>query len=254
LIAPFSQEDAMLMDPRRWNKSLERLEQSRKEQQQKEQEMLLHANDWARIMEKTASFDAGPLLYLTTFTKTEDHHWSEKGTQPVAPFPKKEYLRVVLQEVIADWQVLFLEKSRQMMASWLVCGYITWMCQTRPQIFWIIQSKDENTSAALVEYCRCLCRHQADWISRRNALVRNSRLELRWQNGSRVLGLPSSVNKVRVHHPYGYFADEAAFMPRFKECFGAIKPVAKKIIAVSSAGPSWFADECGSFSSDEALF
>jgi len=232
---------------------LEKLSQDLKEQQQKQDEMLLHADDWANILEHTASFEAGTLLYLTRFTKTEDHHWSEKGTRPVAPFPHKEYLQVLLRELMG-YPVVFVEKSRQMMASWLVCGYITWMCLTRPQVFWIIQSKDEDTSAALVEYCRCLCRHQADWISRRSPLARNSRLELRWKNGSRVLGLPSGVNKVRVHHPYGYFADEAAFIPDFKHCFGAIKPVATKIIAVSSAGPSWFADQCTSFASEEARF
>lgn len=240
----------MSMNPRGMKMRLQKLEQDYKEQQRQQQEMLLHADDWTRIMEQTASFDAGALLYLTKFTKTEDHHWAEKGTKPAAPFPKKKYLAVILRELMS-WRVVFVEKSRQMMASWLVCGYITWMCLTRPQIFWIIQSKDEDTSAALVEYCRCLCRHQEAWISRRNPLVRDSRLELKWKNGSRVLGLPSSVNKVRVHHPYGYFADEAAFIPHFKECLGVVRPVATRIIAVSSAGPSYFADECSSYKTYE---
>ncbi len=211
----------------------------------------MHQEDWAAIVKEVASFEAGPLRYLTRHTKTEDKHWAAKGTPPIAPFPKEEYLQTLVDEYLTHPSV-FIAKSRQMMVSWLTCGYITWNCLIKPQIFWLIQSKDEATSAELVEYCRILCRQQEDWISKKNPIVRDSRLELRWQNGSRVLGLPSGVNKVRGYHPHGYFMDEAAFVPEAEECYSTIVPVAKQIIFVSSAGPGWFMDTCESYCREDA--
>jgi hypothetical protein len=38
--------------------------------------------------------------------------------------------------------------------------------------------------------------------------------------------------------------DEAAFLPEFMAAYSTVKPVAKRILAVSSAAPGAFADEC----------
>jgi hypothetical protein len=38
---------------------------------------------------------------------------------------------------------------------------------------------------------------------------------------------------------------EAAFLPEAQQCYDTVQPVAKQIIAVSSAGPGWFGDQCG---------
>jgi hypothetical protein len=40
---------------------------------------------WKCIGEPVASWNRGPLLWLTQHTKTEDQHWMAKGTAPVAP-------------------------------------------------------------------------------------------------------------------------------------------------------------------------
>lgn len=46
---------------------------------------------WDLMGRRDASFEAGPLLWLTKFTQTEDQHWMAKGTPAVAPFPTKSY-------------------------------------------------------------------------------------------------------------------------------------------------------------------
>ena len=38
--------------------------------------------------------------------------------------------------------------------------------------------------------------------------------------------------------------DEAALLPGMEACYNAVNPVAGQIIAISSAGPGWFADQC----------
>ncbi len=78
----------------------------------------------------------------------------------------------------------------------------------------------------------------------RHPLVTDNTLERVWKNGSRVLGVPKGENQIRVDHPFGYLADEAAYLPEFELCINAVLPVAKQIIAISSAAPGPFADLC----------
>jgi len=52
------------------------------------------------------------------------------------------------------------------------------------------------------------------------------------------------VNKIRLYHPTRYVMDEAAFLPEAEQCYNAANPVAQQIIAISSAGPGWFGDQC----------
>ena len=47
-----------------------------------------------------------------------------------------------------------------------------------------------------------------------------------------------------MFHPTLYLVDEAAFIDDFEQSYGVAGPVASQIIAVSSAIPSYFGDEC----------
>jgi hypothetical protein len=50
-----------------------------------------------------------------------------------------------------------------------------------------------------------------------------------------------------MHHPTGFFSDEAAFNPDAAESFAAIKPAISdggKYSAISSANPGWFHRLC----------
>jgi hypothetical protein len=69
-------------------------------------------------------------------------------------------------------------------------------------------------------------------------------LEPKWAKGGRFLGVPKGADQIRVHHPYGYFQDESAFLPEANEAFDAERPVANQIICVSSDEIGWFHDIC----------
>ncbi len=198
---------------------------------------------WELCGKRVASFEAGPLLWLTQHTYTEDEHWLRKGTPPVAHFPKKGYFVPVLEHLLTD-ERLFIPKSREMMTSWLVCAYIAWMCQWLPHIFWILQTEKEDKAVQLINYCRILYRRQDDWMKERRKITVDNTTELKLDNGSHILAVPKGENQVRLYHPYGYMMDEAAFLPEAEACYNAVSPVAKQIVAVSSAAPGWFAQMC----------
>lgn len=192
--------------------------------------------------EDVASWEAGPLLWLTKHTLTEDTHWLVKGTNFLERFPQKEYLRVVMQYLLSE-PALFIQKSREMMMSWLVTGYVAWMCMSRP-VFWVAQTAKEDKVGELVEYARILYRNQEPWMQARNPLVVDNELELKWAKGGRFLGVPKGADQIRIHHPYGYFQDESAFLPEAREAFDAVRPVAHQIVCVSTDEIGWFHSEC----------
>src|SRR4051812_41204482 len=159
-----------------------------------EQEVLQRL--WDSMGCREASFESGPLLWLTKYTQTEDKHWMAKGTAPEAPFPRLEYLRVVMQYLLSE-PTLFIIKSREMMTSWLVCAYVAWMCQWHPHILWVMQTDKEDKVVELVNYCRILWRHQPEWMQRKAPIVGDNTTELKYGNGSQIIGVPKGENQVR---------------------------------------------------------
>jgi len=198
---------------------------------------------WERCGQNIASFEAGPLLWLTEYTYTEDTHWLKKGTNPIARFPKKDFFVDVADKMLKD-DLLFIPKSREMMTSWLSCGYISWMTQWFPKIQWVMQTEKEDKVIELVNYCRILYLRQDDWMQERNPLIVDNTTHLKRANGSEIIGVPKGANQFRLYHPYGVMFDEAAFLPEFMAAYSTVKPVAKRILAVSSAALGAFADEC----------
>ena len=198
------------------------------------------AQDEARIRELLAD----PLLWLQKYTKTKDSHWREAGApSPYRPFPDKPYFRPIV-DMFQKEPVLFIEKSRDMMVSWLGVGLFTHAAMTNPGIEVLFQSQKEEKAFELVEYAKVLY-HQQDEVLRK-AFPLKSRIEaqgsLEFAHGSRIIGIPGGGDQIRSYHPWGLFQDEAAFMPEAGDAYDNAVPVCKKILVVSSAGPGWFAD------------
>jgi hypothetical protein len=147
------------------------------------QEMIRNASEQERRKQVdmscaawTISHKQGPMYWLRNCTKTENYQWKEQGLNPVAPFPYKpwpkgsrkidfeglrqefdhdfteddppDYLDVVMGYLMSSKE-LNIPKTREMMTSWLVVGFITWFCQFFEKIGWIGQSEDDLKARAL---------------------------------------------------------------------------------------------------------
>lgn len=196
-----------------------------------------------------------PWYWLTNFTKTFDEHAQIKKVEVHKPFPDKSYLQAMLEIFMSEEDRIFCAKSREMMLSWLVAGFITWQCQFFPRTRWVVQSKDEDTASELLSYCKCLYGQQPEWMRRKYPLQGGrietdgglqSKLLHLWQHESRVKGVPSGADKVRQAHPTGVFFDEACFIDEFEAAYASAGQVTPKVIAISSAVPGgYFAQVCG---------
>ena len=187
-----------------------------------------------------------PLVWLQHHTRTRDSHWRESGaSSPYRSFPEKLYFPALIQIFQAE-PVIFIEKSRDMMLSWLCVGFFTHSAMTNDQREVLFQSQKEDKAAELVDYAKTLYEQQDEPLKRQFPLTKplkeQAALKLEFANGSRIVGIPEGADQIRSFHPWGLLMDEAAFQPEAGEAYDAAVPVCQKIIVVSSAGPGWFAD------------
>jgi hypothetical protein len=196
--------------------------------------------------EKVAQMVADPLLWLQNHTETKDNHWREAGAASCyRPFPLKPHFRPIV-DAFQDEPVLFIEKSRDMMLSWLCVGLFTHAAMTIPGIEVLFQSQKEEKAFELVAYAKTLYERQAAIIRHIYPLKmkRQPAGILEFAHGSRIIGIPGGGDQIRSYHPWGLFQDEAAFMPEAGESYDHAVPVCQKIVVVSSAGPGWFSEQC----------
>lgn len=151
---------------------------------------------------------------------------------------------------IYDTGILFIEKSRHVMATWLTCAYILWRARSFPHQLIIVQSKREEDAAALV-YDKEPDQGRISFLEwSLPEHLRVARLpsggkycHLYFPNGSHIWGIPEGGHIIRSHNPSVVFSDEAAFQPEFGKAYTAALPAIThggQLIVVSSAEPSEF--------------
>lgn len=206
--------------------------------------------------------------------RTKDEH---DLRSPVKPFPDELYLRATLDDYLvsarlllpadAKWSleagtplswlqhvyvsgIIFTEKSRHVMATWLTCAYLLWRARSLPHQLILVQSKREEDVAALV-YDKEPDQARISFLEW--ALPEELRLvkfpaagkycHIYFPNGSHIWGIPEGGHIIRSHNPSVLFSDEAAFQPEFGKAYTAALPAIThggQLIVVSSAEVSEF--------------
>lgn len=203
---------------------------------------------------------------------TKDEHELDAQAKP---FPDKVYLRVMLDCLLlsagmippadATWAaqaeldleaidragMLAIEKSRQIMATWLVAAYCLWRAKFRTHQLILWQSKKEDDAANVVfdkdpTTARMSFMEYHLPVGLKDLAFRGdvSRCNLRYPTGSRIWGIPEGADIIRSNTPSVLVSDEAAFQPEFADAKDAAMPAIKgggQLVALSSAAPGAFA-------------
>src|SRR5437016_4214518 len=121
------------------------------------------------LAEPVASFDAGPLAWLTKHTKTQNPNHEKQGLPYLAGFPKHTYF-LFLFDAFLKAEFLLVPKTRTMLTSWAAVGYATYRAQWHN---WdcIIQSCSQDKVLEVTDYAAQLWSHQHDWLKARHPLV-----------------------------------------------------------------------------------
>lgn len=164
------------------------------------------------------------------------------------PFTVKPYMPPMI-----EWwqksQFFAVEKSRDMIATWLMSALITWDVLFHKETQWVVQSETAAKSLEIIrDRCFFMWRHQPKFL--RSLHPANcikgpaGSGELKVPTlGSELLGFAQGPDQIRYLHPAGVFLDEAAFQDKAKDAVGAIQPAIKqggRLNMISSANPSYF--------------
>jgi hypothetical protein len=197
----------------------------------------------ALCRQEVASFDAGVLLWLTRYTKTENPQYEAQGVPFLAPFPRKTYFVPLFDAFLQRHDRLFIPKSRTMMTSWAAAAMSAWCAQWKGEET-LIQCPNEDKALHSIDYVRQLMDHQEPWLSERHPIAKRSSFAISWKAGGEVAAIPGGADAVRAYHPTIYVMDEAAYVVDGEQALNAVMPTGAKVICISTAAPGWFADEC----------
>jgi hypothetical protein len=188
-----------------------------------------------------------PYAWVTEHTESYNEHWQDEGRpSPYEHFPTLPYVEALFL-ILQKLRITLLEKSRDMMVSWICVAYLIWEAMRIPHRGVLFQTQKEDKAIQLIDYAKCLYRRQPPWLQEAFPLAKpldkQAALELQFANGGYVVGIPGGANQIRSYHPWGYLNDESSFQPDAGECYNeALSAVKGKIIFNSSAGPGWYAD------------
>ena len=169
-------------------------------------------------------------------------------TRPFTIFP---YIEPIVKTWLRE-KIVLIEKSRDMMVTWLIVTLYTWdtlFHKNRENIF---QSDDASKALDLVERASFIWDNQPAFLrdlhpavfshgSTRAGVLRVPSLK------SVIMGFPDGSDQIRQYHPSGAFQDEAAFQREAEASFTALKPAIQaggRFTGVSSANPGWFLKAC----------
>lgn len=188
---------------------------------------------------------------MRNFTTTFNEHWLDEGrATPNESFPDLPYFEPVF-DALRLLPISLWEKSRDMMMSWSIVGYLTWEAMRVPYRTAIFQTLTEMKVIELVDYAKQLYQGQPEWLQAAFPVVKavdqQAGIELSWRHGGRILGLAGGninmADMIRLYHPWAYFQDESAFIPGAVAAYDAVVAAGvPKIILNSSAGPGAYAD------------
>lgn len=171
------------------------------------------------------------------------------------PHKRPLYMKPYMKPIIETWLAypyVAIEKSRDMMATWLVVMMYTWDTIFHAGRQNIFQSEDASKTLELVTRSNFIYSHQPKFL-RSVVTARFSKGEsksgiLRFDPiDSEILGFPQGGDQIRQYHPSGLFADEAAFQIKAADAFAAIKPSIQnggRYTALSTPNPSYFMAIC----------
>lgn len=212
--------------------------------------------------------------FLFEVCRTQDEHDS---TVFAKPFPRLDYIREIA-DVLQTHRRIAVEKSRQMMISWIACAFVLWVAMFHPNVLAFVQSKKEEDAADRLDRIYKIYFRLPEWLRERFPINLNSgrpgnplytHIYFTWRdedrdffdlpetgegtkfsdlvasNGvrSHIWAIPQGADVVRQYTGTLIFSDEDAFQEEAGEAYGAIMPTLGRdswYLKVSTANPGHF--------------
>lgn len=171
--------------------------------------------------------------YFFGYLKTKDEHGLSKRKAYQAmgirdfnavPFPDHEYIRVVVDQIHNNQQILVF-KSRQMLLTWIVCGYLLWDFLYNPARVNLVQCLDFNQAEDhLKNRIYHMYLNLPDWMQDIFGATRKEGEVYCPKTNSFLIALAQGGDKVRGYTASHLFMDEMAFQYKCADAYEAARP------------------------------
>jgi len=166
-----------------------------------------------------------PFYFLTKHARTLDTHDKE---HPIKHFPEKQYIKAMVDAWL-DNPVLFIMKSRQIMATWTFVGLNIWSAMFGGNELIFFQSKreedavgEEVAATGLLGRARFLIAHLPPWMMPQ---VEGPYNKLAFpKTNSLIWAVPQGGDILRSHTASSVLSDEATSQPEFPEAYTGSRP------------------------------
>ena len=162
---------------------------------------------------------------------------------PIKPYPDLDYLRYFFR-VISDTSIrqLFIDKPRQIMATWAVLTYADWELRHRQSRFWLLSKMTQDEGEQLLsDKVKHINDHLPLWVQQALPMTTRRLNHFRYPGtGGQLLAIASNAHRrtLRGNTPSAVIIDEAAYQDGFQEMVAAGKPTGCRFIAQSTANAS----------------
>lgn len=213
--------------------------------------------------------------FLFEYVRTVDEH---DPTDPAKPIPRLEYIKDIA-DIMQFERRIAIEKSRQMMCSWILVAHALWAAMFRPNVLWFLQSKKEADAADRLYRIYQIYYRLPEWLqerfpinlaSGRPGVTLHAEMHFTWRSKdadffgverekldglikakavrSKIWAVPQGGDIVRQYVASGISSDESAFQTEASEAFTAAAPMLGQdswYVHVSTAnGGSFFEKIC----------
>lgn len=177
---------------------------------------------------------AGDPVFYASFVQTRDE---SDPDAPVKPFPlDKPYVPRLLRDFLRE-QRSAVAKSRQVLATWTVCVFMTWWARFKPHQHVVFQTQKWDDAVEKVcmagsqrdggfaGRCQFIEQHLPAWLQQS---LREQEGKLLYPNGSMIEALAGGKDQIRGKTPSLIVLDEAAFLEEARATYTSIAPLVQK--------------------------
>lgn len=180
-------------------------------------------------MTRWALAQKDPWYFIRYFVNTMDEHDNTADARS-KPFPAKAMYRIVCR-AWTEYDLLFIEKSRQIMMTWIMSSLNLWYAMFHPAKRIFFQSKKQEDADAVLERARHVYKQLAELKLPNLPKARmvgekygtSDKLEFPG-NDSKIWAIPQGPDIVASYTCSSIFADEDELQPMFSEGFSVALP------------------------------
>ena len=218
--------------------------------------------DACRPAERTVEeYTRAFLFFCRVFgTVVEPRDGADSEYLPFIPYPHQEDLAIQLIQVYFDGGSLFVEKARDMGATWLCLHFVVWLWLFVPNNRWHLGSRTEDfvdvnpgsmNDDTLFGRCEIIVENLPAWLQPAGHSLQDKEKRQRklWHNperpGNRLSGEAASPHFSRQTRKTGILVDELPFWEHQRECIKGTVDTCRVRVFLGSPNPD--ADACKEF-------